>query len=52
MGHYYSGMVDIATDLLQVSARFGMNIEMLEVDELSALRRDVSELSTLKKEDR
>ena len=51
MGHYYSGMLDIATDLLQVSARFGMNIEMLEVDELSALRRDVSELSTQKKVD-
>lgn len=49
MGHYYSGMLDIATDLLQVSARFGMSIEMLEVDELSALRRDVNELSAQKK---
>jgi L-arabinose isomerase len=51
MGHYYSGMLDIATDLLQVSARFGMNIEMLEVDELSALRRDVSEESARQKVD-
>ena len=42
MGHYYSGMLDIATDLLQVSGRFGVDIEMLEVDELSALRRTVS----------
>jgi L-arabinose isomerase len=49
MGHYYSGMLDIATDLLQVSARFGISIEMLEVDELSALRRDVSEESGQKK---
>ncbi len=49
MGHYYSGMLDIATDLLQVSARFGISIEMLEVDELSALRRDVSEESAQKK---
>lgn len=43
MGHYYSGMLDIATDLAQVSGRFGLHIEMLEVDELSALRRDVSD---------
>jgi L-arabinose isomerase len=49
MGHYYSGMLDIATDLLQVGARFGISIEMLEVDELSALRRDVSEESAQKK---
>lgn len=40
MGHYYSGMLDIATDLAQVSGRFGMHIEMLEVDEVSGLRRD------------
>jgi L-arabinose isomerase len=42
MGHYYGGMLDIATDLLQVSGRFGLHIEMLEVDELSALRLGVS----------
>ena len=51
MGHYYSGMLDIATDLLQVSARFGISIEMLEVDELSALRREVSESSVQRKVD-
>jgi L-arabinose isomerase len=39
MGHYYSGMMDIATDLTQVSGRFGIHIEMLEVEELIALRR-------------
>lgn len=39
MGHYYGGMLDIATDLCQVSGRFGLHIEMLEVDELSALRK-------------
>jgi L-arabinose isomerase len=43
MGHYYSGMLDIATDLTQVSGRFGMHIEMLEVDELSSLRRELAE---------
>ena len=43
MGHSYSGMLDIATDLVQVSGRFGLHIEIVEVDELSALRREVSE---------
>jgi L-arabinose isomerase len=42
MGHYYSGMLDIATDLTQVSGRFGIHVETLEVDELSGLRRDVA----------
>lgn len=42
MGHYYSGMLDIATDLAQVSGRFGTHVEMLEVDQLSALRREVT----------
>jgi len=45
MGHYYSGMLDIATDLTQVSGRFGIHVEMLEVDELSALREGVTESS-------
>ncbi len=42
VGHYYSGMLDIATDLVQISGRFGIHVEMLEVDELSELRRDVA----------
>ena len=42
MGHYYSGMLDIATDLAQVSGRFGIHIEQLEVEELSSLRRDLA----------
>ena len=41
MGHYYGGMLDIATDLAQVSGRFGIHIEMLEVDQLTGLRRAV-----------
>ncbi len=45
MGHYYSGMLDIATDLTQVSGRFGIHVEMLEVDELSGLRAGVTESS-------
>jgi L-arabinose isomerase len=42
MGHYYSGMLDIYTDLTQIYARFGGHIELLEVEELAALRRQVS----------
>ena len=45
MGHYYSGMLDIYTDLARVSAIFGTHIEMLEVDELSALRDEVDEVA-------
>jgi L-arabinose isomerase len=43
MGHYYGGMLDIATDLTAVSSVFGAHVEMLEVDELSAIRREVHE---------
>ncbi len=42
MGHYYSGMLDIYTDLTLQVAIFGGHIEMIEVDELSALRKTVS----------
>jgi L-arabinose isomerase len=42
MGHYYGGMLDIMTDLTQVAITFGCHIEHLEVDELSALRANVS----------
>jgi L-arabinose isomerase len=43
MGHYYSGMLDIQTDVTQVAITFGSHIEHLEVDELSALRDGVSD---------
>jgi len=46
MGHYYGGMLDIATDLTQVSGRFDLHIEMLEVDELTGLRSTVGEEDT------
>ena len=42
MGHYYSGMLDIYSDLTLQSSTFGTHIELIEVDELSALRREVS----------
>ena len=43
MGHYYSGMLDIYTDTTLQCAVFGTHIEILEVDELAARRREVSE---------
>jgi L-arabinose isomerase len=42
MGHYYSGMLDIYTDLTLQLATFGGHIELIEVDELSSLRRSVT----------
>ena len=43
MGHYYSGMLDIYTDITLQLANFGGHIEIIEVDELSALRKEISE---------
>lgn len=45
MGHYYSGMLDIYTDLTAQYSVFGGHIELIEVDELSELRNSVSEAS-------
>jgi L-arabinose isomerase len=42
MGHYYNGMLDIVTDFTQVCITFGGHVELLEVDELSHLREEVS----------
>jgi len=42
MGHYYCGMLDVASDLTQHCATFGGHMELLEVDELAALCRDVT----------
>ena len=49
MGHYYGGMLDIATDLAQVSGRFDLHIEVLEVDELTARREEVTTAALTKK---
>ena len=43
IGHYYSGMLDIQTDATLLSATFGTHVEHIEVDELSARRRNVRE---------
>lgn len=42
MGHYYGGMLDIYSDLTQQCAGFGGHVEIVEVDELTALRKEVT----------
>ncbi len=42
MGHYYGGMLDIHSDVTLQCITFGTHIEHVEVDELSARRRDVA----------
>jgi len=42
MGHYYNGMLDIYSDTALQCATFGGHMEILEVDELAALRREVT----------
>ncbi len=49
MGHYYSGMLDIMTDVTLVSIAFGTHVELLEVDELSALCAKVSEAEIVRR---
>jgi L-arabinose isomerase len=43
MGHYYSGMLDIYSDLTLQIKYFGGHFEMLEVDELASLRKEIKE---------
>jgi L-arabinose isomerase len=43
LGHYYSGMLDIMTDVTLLSIAFGVHAELLEVDELSTLCDEVSD---------
>ena len=42
MGHYYGGMLDIYTDLTQQCSVFGGHIQLIEVEELVALRKKVT----------
>src|SRR6185312_254256 len=42
MGHYYGGMLDVYSDLTLQCSAFGGHIEIIEVDELTALRREVT----------
>lgn len=49
MGHYYNGMLDIYTDTTRQITTFGGHIEIIEVEELAALRRTVTEDETRQK---
>ncbi len=49
MGHTYGGMLDIQSDATLQSVTFGTHIEHLEVDELSALRRTISEEAIIRR---
>lgn len=42
MGHYYNGMLDIYSDTTLQCAIFGGHLEIVEVDELAAMRREVT----------
>ncbi len=42
MGHYYNGMLDIYSDTTNQVAHFGGHMEIVEVEELAALRRTVT----------
>lgn len=43
LGHYYAGMLDVYSDLTQLAAAFGTHFELLEMAELCAIRRGVSD---------
>jgi L-arabinose isomerase len=45
MGHVYSGMLDIMTDVTQISIAFGTHAEILEVDELGAIAANIEDAS-------
>ena len=49
MGHYYGGMLDIYSDFTQQCAYLGGHIEILEVDELAALCREVCDVDIEKR---
>jgi L-arabinose isomerase len=51
MGHYYGGMLDIMTDLTLVSITFGSHLEILEVDELTALAAEAGESDVARRVD-
>ncbi|NBC30089.1 MAG: arabinose isomerase [Spirochaetes bacterium] len=43
MGHYYDGMLDVYTDMTRQVATFGGRIDLVEIDELKALRDGVTD---------
>ena len=49
MGNYYSGMLDIYSNLTLHCATFGNHVEVIEVDELSAIKQRVNDEEKKKK---
>ena len=49
MGHYYSGMLDIYTDITLQLASFGGHVEMIEVDELTAIRKLITQQAIIER---
>lgn len=47
IGTYYSGMLDIYTDLTKQLGTFGGHIEILEIDELTAIRKTITKEKAL-----
>ena len=43
LGHYYCGMLDVYTDVTRLASVFGSHFELLEIDELKALRDGIGE---------
>jgi len=41
LGHYYAGMLDVYTDVTRLASVFGCHFELLEMDLLARLRREV-----------
>jgi L-arabinose isomerase len=51
MGNYYSGMLDIYSNLTVQNSVFGGHMEIIEVDELTALRHSVAQPQILQRVD-
>lgn len=47
LGHYYSGMLDVYTDLTKQIAAFGTHIEMIEMCEVKKYRDEVTDAELL-----
>lgn len=49
LGHYYGGMLDVYSDMTQLSAAFGCHFELLEVCELVEMRKGVTKKQIVEK---